>query len=350
VDDTTTSSKESSDGEKGSGASSADTTPQVPAEELLQPVISSWNEGIARTRNEAKWLLSLLGVAATFLFGTGLIAKPPGLTWADHAGQLWWALALAALGLGALGVVVLQVARVFRPVVADLKKPDDDTARALAGRELDFFGPSAFPGVAPHLQARYANSLVRGIEQQVAEAQPAHRAVLERQLAWARVAQAEIAEGTRNALDMDRYNRVKAQRSLHAVMSTIAGAFALFCGVAFQLALASPPSEEATAEPSTDAGGLAPGTVVTLVRPTTGPDRTRWTALHLDRCRPVRDEATNHALAVVVGPGKDSGSYLVQTVPEAAQRRHCERLQFEIAAAYVTGHTATRVPSAAPTG
>ncbi len=292
-------------------------------------MISGWDEGIARVRNSAKWILVVVAAAATFVFGAGTLGKRPELSWHEDTAQLGVACFLAVAAVVLLSWVVYDVAQVFRPEVVDLTDPE--AAQLFAGHEQDYFGLHALPGVAPTVQLASARSAVLAIEEALApmpaDPEGPERTRLEGALAGARAQLAEFTEGSQALLDAARYLKVQRNRQVRS-FTWAAAAGAVVLGIGYQLVLSTPTTAESSA-PATPAPGLA---VLSLNDGVPGA-AAMWAATGLDRCAPRDPMGRSGALAavwVVSGSGTADSPYTVRTLPWAARGPGCAAREIQL--------------------
>lgn len=296
--------------------------------DMLDPVLSSWDEAIAAVRTRAKWLLAVIAAVAVFLFGSGPLITRPELSWGENADQLVLAAVFAALGLGILAILAFKVAEVFTPEVSSLATLDADTLTHFEANREEYLGPRA-TAAPPQQQLRDANQTVLALERGLAALptdQRDQRAALEGALREARLRQADVATGVEALLELDRFHRVRRHRTLKPA-AFLLGFLALLSGVLFQLTLAAVPEED---DGGGDAGGeaVAAGTVARLTLP--GGDAGAaavWEALGLAVCAGGDDGGV--VVVVAGGTGTTESPYTVQTVPEAVGP-DCPRVRFTV--------------------
>lgn len=298
---------------------------------VLDPVVSSWDEGIAAIRNRAKWLLVGLGAIAALFFGTAPLVSRPTLSWSANWVQLLLAAVVAILGLWLLAIVAKEVADVFKPVTSSLSDLDPVTEADFDAHREEYFGPRATLDPAQQ-QLRDANRTVLLLEHALAGARGTQKTDLAGALREARARQVAVTAGVEALLEFDRYNKVVRSRSLSN--RTFQWAFgAVVAGVLFQLILSAAPADEDSADGSGTAGSATVSGVAQLTRPADdSPALPVWDALQLPAC--TTSESDGVIVVVTGGSGSIEAPYRVQTIPEAADGEVCPRISFTVPAAF----------------
>ncbi|WP_392544945.1 hypothetical protein [Oryzobacter telluris] len=320
--------------------------------ELLDPVIGSWDEGIARIRNGARWILVVIGAGAAFIFGTGTLGKRPELSWSANTGQLVVALACALVAVLLLGLVVREVARVFTPEVVALE--DLEATAEFAGRELDYFGPRALPGVPAATHLRFAERAVVDLEHALSrppflgtEDDPdpdGLRAGVEAALREARQRLVEYQAGAAALLGLARYRRIETKRSVRAITWWAAGG-ALALGIVYQLVLSTPAAEDTDAAAGGGAASPGSGLVALVLDDKAAGAPEVWKAVGLKDCAPTRPvegvTGTVALVELVSGSGTAESPWTIRTLPETSGAT-CRRI--EVVLPHGVATTVTPVP------
>ncbi|WP_298746636.1 hypothetical protein [uncultured Serinicoccus sp.] len=296
--------------------------------DVLDPVVDTWDEAIASVRNSAKWLVIVVATVASFLFGAGTLGARSELGGAPVPLLLLAAL-LGVVGIVALAEVAWRVADVFRPEVVSIDEFTDETRAALRSSWwLAFDGEPKTDRPERELldqlkayQIRLGQLDLALIEHQHAAgtAGAANRATLRQQRRALVKQQRQAHQLTATMMDMERYHRVRATRSLTPRTYVTAG-IALASALLFQLTLAAATGAEEEDAEAAPAGGAAP--VVGWLSPTEdGADF--WEAVGLASCRAPAGAGTapdqpagGIPVLLTEGEGTADAPYVVQTLSE----------------------------------
>ena len=296
--------------------------------DVLDPVVDTWDEAIASVRNSAKWLVVVVATVATFLFGAGTLGARSELGDAPVPLLLLAAL-LGVVGIAALAEVAWRVADVFRPEVVSVDELTDETRTALRTSWWLAFRDEPPTDRPPETELvarlkRYRADLgqldAALLDQQRAPGTEgaSTRAALGRARDTLVEQQRQAHQLTATVMEMERYHRVKATRSLTPRTYVTAGV-ALASALLFQLTLAAATGAEEE-DGSAPSGGASP--VVGWLSPTEdGADF--WEAVGLTSCRPPTGAETAPGqpaggipVLLTEGEGTADTPYVVQTLSE----------------------------------
>lgn len=278
--------------------------------ELLDPSINGWDEGVARLRNDTKWVLGILGVGATALLGAGPLVAVTNKSWAKDWQGLLIAAGLLLAGIACTTYLLRSVARVFRPVVVSLAELPEATSRRLAKNEES--RPPYLSKAPLADQLAFANAVAFTVRQEAGESgiDPKTGKL---HPAWARAvadtdAYRAAMEGyCADVLSMARYDAVAEKRKLGR-WPVRAGVLALLLGIGVVAALSIDFTPAAIST-----GALAK---LTVSDPNHVPNA--WTGNKLDDCAPPGMARKLLFVTVVSGTGKPAEPYVVRTIPELA--------------------------------
>lgn len=299
----------------------------------------TWDDAIGALRNSVKWTVGAFAAVAAALFGTGLITRPE-LSWDSNKWQIIIAAASGLAAVAAIVFLVTQVAGVFAPIVVSLRKPGPEVMALFNEDPKAYFGASA-THAAPYAQVAFASLQRSGREKKYSAAafalanDPGNAtkkkalAVEEGLLNGARAYELEFIRGAAEVLDEARYYAVKETRGLKG-SAVIAGGFAIFAGIAFQLILSTP--KEADKPAATSAPDVPPASIATLTQKA-GSDGSFWSAVGLNNCSvaPTTSAAASARVLVLSGAGTAADPYVVRTIPAtAATPSACKVKEFSV--------------------
>ncbi|GIG29792.1 hypothetical protein [Cellulomonas marina] len=321
-------------------------TPAAPPDEQL----TSLTRFPTEAQTAAKWLVAALAAVGATVFGTAVVARP-ALDWGDERGRLVLAWVLGAVGLFAVGLLLVTATRVFAPQVVDLWQLGTLEAEIDGASEADRarYLPGGLTSVgAFRTRLGQERDAAAAMEAQVLRA----RRLLERAearddaAATARArddlvdAEDALAAGRRTLETLERSRSVlvaaaQARRTDEETArllrtTAVAGLVAAVGGIGFQLVLAVGDDDAGHGE----GAGAGAGTVVTTTM-TRAPGQAGdalWQALDLASCEvDGRDGVV--PVAVSAGDGTAASPWRVQTVPLTPA---CLPRTFEVVAAAAT--------------
>ncbi|WP_151526822.1 hypothetical protein [Serinicoccus kebangsaanensis] len=296
--------------------------------DVLDPVVDTWDEAIASVRNSAKWLVIVVATVATFLFGAGTLGARSELADAPVP-LLLLAGVFGVTGIAALGEVAWRVADVFKPEVVSIEELTDETRKALRSSWWLAFRDEP-PQERPEAELvtrlktyradlGHLDAAILAQQQTPGTAGGGARAALSRARDTLVEEQRQAHQLTATMMEMERYHRVKATRSLTSTTYVTAG-MALVSALLFQLILAAATGAE---EDAPAAGGASPSTSVVGWLSATEDGAEFWDAVGLASCRATADPDASPAqpaggIPVLLGAGDGTAEspYVVQTLPE----------------------------------